>query len=64
MSSLNRGPDKYSRADIRNRARRARIGALMTEKEQLRFALSVLEEIGGLCDRLDDAEALLEGGGR
>ncbi len=69
MTTLHRGPDKYARPDLRVRIKRiANSLPMMTERQSMEkwraaamAASELLEDLRPALDRLDDAEALLEG---
>lgn len=67
MTKLNRGPDKYARPDLRHRVKELR--KRRPDRNSDRALLAgwiddakyLLTEMTEALDRLDDAEALLEG---
>lgn len=67
---LHRGPDKYARRDLRDRIRKLRKWRPIEYQDgsQLHWLRAqvngLLPDLVEALDRLDDAEALLDGGGR
>lgn len=67
LDQLHRGPDRYARMDIREWMRQADQGVTpapwpmpLTDSERDELWRKLGTYVKGLCDRLDDAERLLE----
>lgn len=65
-AGLYRGPDKYARPDLRAAARRVRrnapesAGAYAGWADRVDDVLTIADGVAEACDRLDDAEAVIE----